>query len=214
MDLPNIKYSGDVSKFITAKDDKYNEIMYLKDAEYFMDSVNVSKFVKAVEKMVRTSKDYSAFISTLKNQYGLTFSQISKYITDEDTAIEMHHGPLFTLYDIAEVITFHFLKTGQRINTFTVSNKVMQEHWDRNVQVMFVSITEHEGIHNKDIFINHTQCFGDINGFIKKYIDALSDDQKYKIWNYYNLCKNNEAFSKSFDTGLLDLEYVQKYIKI
>ena len=63
MKLPNIEYKGDISKFIEAKDNPYEAISFYKDTDYFTDEIMYNKFVKEVEKLVRTSKDYSAFIS-------------------------------------------------------------------------------------------------------------------------------------------------------
>lgn len=214
MEMPNIEYTGDISKFITTEDDMYNNIMYYKDNDFFMDSINYSKFIKGCERLVRTSKDYSKFVSVIKNEFGIDYCQVSPKIHDVDTQIEMHHGPLFTLYDICEVITNYFLMSNFKVNSFRIANQVMQEHWDLRVQVIMLSTTNHEAVHNRDIFINYNQAIGDIDSFIKRYTPYLSDEQKYKIWNYFNLCNNNPAFAKSFDRGILDLDYVKKYIKL
>jgi hypothetical protein len=214
MDLPNITYNGDISKFIYADDDYYDAISYFKDKDYFIDITNYSKFIKAVERMVRTSKEYSGFVSYIKSVLGINFCQVNSKITDEDATIEMHHGPLFTLYDICEVILNFFIKSNMKINTFRVSNAVIEEHYALRVQVVMLAITNHEAFHNRDLFLNIQQGIGDIDSFIKKYTPYLTDDQKYKIWNYINLCENNEGFSKSFDKGLLDTEYIKKYVKI
>lgn len=214
MKLPNITYSGDVSKFITADDDQYDSILYFKDNEYFIDSMNYSKFIKGVERLVRTSDEYSQFIAIIKNEFGIDYCQVSSKIRDIDTPIEMHHGPLFTLYDICEVITNYFLRSNFKVNTYRIADKVIQEHFDLRVQVVMLAITNHEAVHNRDIFINYNQAIGDVDSFIKKYTPCLGDEQKYKIWNYFNLCHNNPAFEKSFDKGILDLDYVKKYIKL
>ena len=66
LQLPNIQIRQDVSKFVRSIDDG-DEILYFKDQEYFFDDACYSKFIKEVEKMVRTSKDYSHFVGYIKN---------------------------------------------------------------------------------------------------------------------------------------------------
>lgn len=211
--LPNIEVRQDVSKFIRSIDDG-SEILYFKDDEYFFDDSNYSKFIKEVEKMVRTSKDYSHFVGYIKNTLGINFCEILTKVSESDNVeIEMHHGPIFTLYDICEVILNWFLKTRQKINTFRVANKVLDEHYAMRVQVIMLSKTMHEAVHNKDVFMHYNQAIGNIDAFIKMYTPYLTDEQKYKIFQYAELCKN-PAFSKSFDTGLLDMAYIDKYIKL
>ena len=213
MDLPNIQTKNDISKFIRSIDDG-EEILYFKDQEYFFDDASYFKFIKEVEKMVRTSKDYAHFVGYIKNTLGMNFCQIlSKVEESNNVEIEMHHGPIFTLDEVCEVNLNGFLKTGQRISAFRVANKVLDEHYALRVQVIMLSKTMHEAVHNKDIFVHYNQAIGDINNFIKLYTPYLMDEQKYKIFQYADLCKN-PAFSKSFDTGLLDMAYVDKYIKL
>ena len=209
MKLPNIEYQGDITKSIKAADDAFDMISYYKDLEYFGDEVNYSKYVKEIEKLVRTSRDYSTFIAYLKNILGLNFCQVSSKITDADATIEMHHGPIFTLYDICSVVLNYYLKTGKKISTFKIANTVLDEHFEMRVQVVMMSVTSHEAIKNRDIFLNIHQGVGNINAFINRYADCLDDIQKYKIYQYIQISKNNP----SFDTGILDIDNVEKLLK-
>lgn len=218
MNLPNIKYNGDISKFITAKDDPAECISFYKDRDYFDDVANYSKFIKAVEKTVRTSDDYSAFVGYIKNELGVNFCQVSSKIYESSdpgakVTIELHHGPLFTLYDICSVITNYFIANKKKITTFRVADQVLEEHFALRVQCVMLSKTNHEGVHNRDIFLHLNQGIGDIDAFIKMYTKYLEDEQKFKIWNYINLCDSSN-FGKSFDKGLLDVDYIKKNVKI
>ncbi len=213
MDMPNIKYKGDLSKFIEAQDDE-EAILYFKDNEYFLEDSPYSRFIKEVEKVVRKSSDYTAFVDYIKNTLGINFCQVSsKIYASQKVQIEMHHGPLFTLYDVCEVMLNWFLKNSQRINTFRVADKVLEEHYAMRVQVIMLSVTNHEGVHNRDIFTHFNQGIGDLNSFIKLYAPYFTDEQKYKIWNFMDIC-NATNFGKSFDTGLLDVDNVKKFIKL
>lgn len=211
MEMPNITYRGDISKIIVADDNEYDNISYYKTIDDFMDYQSYSKYIKEIEKLVRTSNDYKVFVSYIKKVLGVNFCQVFSKITDDlDATIEMHHGPIFTLYDTCEIILNWFIKSGQRINTFRVADKVLEEHFALRVGVVMLSKTAHEMDHNNDLFLNIDQCIGNTNAFIEMYSPYFLDEQKYKIWNYINLCKEN----KSFDRGVLDLDYVAKHIRV
>lgn len=210
MKLPNIEYKGDITKYIQAEDNPFDNISFFKDIEYFTDEVLYTKFVKEVEKLVRTSKEYSAFVSYIKNILGVNFCQVSSKIYDTDATIEMHHGPIFTLYDICSTILNYYLKTGRKINTFRIANSVIDEHFAMRVQVVMMAVTSHEAIKNRDLYLNVHQGIGDVNSFIQMYADCFDDNQKYKIYQYIQMSKNNP----SFDTGILDIENVEKLIDL
>ena len=211
MDFPNIKYNGDVSKFIEAEDDPFASISLYKDIDYFQDESFYTKFVKGCERSIRSSKDYKAFIHYIKTILGINFCQVSSHIYDEPgVSIEMHHGPIFNLFDIVSVILNHFLRTGKKITTMRITDAVLQEHFDLHVQVVMLAVTNHEAAHNRDLFLNVKQGIGNLTEFINLYKDDLDDIHKYKIWNYINMCKGND----SFDRGYLDVDHVEKVIKL
>ena len=72
-----------------------------------------------------------------------------------------------------------------------------------------LAVTNHEAITNRDLFLNIRQGIGNVDAFIKKYANALDDEQRYKIWSYINFSQNNETF----DTGILDVPNVVKMIR-
>jgi hypothetical protein len=72
-----------------------------------------------------------------------------------------------------------------------------------------LAITNHEAVHNRDIFLNIKQGFGDVGAFIEKYQKYLNENQKYRIMKYISLCESTD----SFDNNLFDLEKVQGVMK-
>lgn len=210
MEFANIKYNGDISKFIEAEDDPYAAISLHKDTDYFQDEVAYTRFVKSCETSIRTSPDYKVFISFIKKVLGINFCQASSHIYDTDATIEMHHGPIFTLFDIVSVVLNHHMKVGKKINTLRITDAVLQEHFDLRVQVVMLAVTNHEAAHNRDLFLHVNQGIGNITEFIDFYKGCLDDIQKYKIWNYINMCKANP----SFDRGYLDVDHISKIIKL
>ena len=160
---------------------------------------------------MRKSDDYSKFIAYVKNTIGLNFCQVSSNIVDElDATVEMHHGPLFTLYDYCEVVLNKYLDRNMPITTFAIANEVIDEHFLLHVQVVMLSKTNHEGVHNQDIFLNLKQGLGNISEFIKLYAPHFDDEHKYRIHRYITMCKDNP----SFDNGVLDYEEIENLIPL
>ena len=210
MQLPNITYKGNLSKDITAADDYYQEIRYFQTYEDFVDETSYAKFVKEVERLVRTHPDYKVFVDWIKHTLGMDFCQVFSHVYDKiDATIEFHHGPIFTLYDICEIELTKFLQTGQRVNVYRVANSVLDLHFQLKVNGVMLSKTVHEMAHNEDIFINLSQSIGDVNAYIKSHARYFTPETRYKLWTYANLCKDNPTFDK----GALDLEVVKTYIK-
>ena len=208
MNLPGIKYEGGIAKTISS-DDTPEVIMMYKPSEYFDDITSYNKFVKKVESMVRHSDDYKAFLHWVKDVLGMNFCQVSSNIVEGDATIEMHHGPIFTLYDYVAIILNDSLQRGEKISTFRITDRVIEEHFALRVQVVMLTKTSHEAITNRDLFLNIRQGIGNVDAFIKKYMHALDDEQKYKIWAYINYCKTNETF----DTGILDVPNLSKSLR-
>lgn len=209
MDMPNIKYQGNLARNISANDDFYQNISYFKSIEDFVDESQYSKYINAIERLVRTNNDYKVFINYIKSTLGINFCQVMSQIHDSDADIEFHHGPIFTLYDICENELMKFIKTGQRINTFRIADSVLDLHFALKVNGVMLCTTIHEAVHNQDTFINIKQSIGDVNAYIAEYSKYFSPEVKYKIWNYIKLCENNP----SFDKGFLDIENVKTYVK-
>lgn len=211
MHIPNIKYKGDLCKTIENASDKFETIAFCKDIDFFYEAKSYKDFIKSCEAQVRKSKDYSKFISYIKETLGINFCQISSQIyTEKEVTIEMHHGPLFTLYDYCAVILNKFIEEHKKITTFRIVDKIIDEHYALRVQVVMATITNHEGVHNRDIFLNVKQGIGNISEFINKYSKYLNDDQKYRIYRYIKLCEEVD----SFDNGILDIEHIEKLIEI
>ena len=208
MDLPGIRYEGGGGKTISS-DDTTEAIMMYKPRDYFADQSAYTKYVKSCERVVRHSSDYRAFVNWIKNVLGVNFCQVSSKIVEGDACIGLHHGPIFTLYDYWAVILNDAIMKGDRISTFRIADRVLQEHFDLRVQVVMLALTNHEAITNRDVFLNIRQGIGNVDAFIKKYANALDDEQRYKIWSYINFSQNNETF----DTGILDVPNVVKMIR-
>lgn len=199
--LPDIIY--DKSKVTPIVDAKasYYQIPYFKDQDYFSNTESYVAFIKGCERAVRTDDRYKKYINYLKKEVKLDRCQVLKNITDVDCPIEMHHGPIFTLFDYCAIVLEYFLYKGWKVTTFRIADAVLAEHEANRIHVVMVSETVHEEIHNGDIFINYHQAFGNLEAFLKKYSCAMSDEYKEAVNRYVD----RSLLHDSTDFGVLDL---------
>ena len=183
------------------------EIQYHKDSKFLMILDNYVNFIKGCERFIRRSNDYNHYVATLK-ELGFTHCQVLGNIDSSmgepghDVSVEMHHGPIFTLFDYCACIVSHMIKHNKKVNTPKVSKIIMDEHWNGNIQTVMLSTSVHQAVDSGKLFINLNQAFGNLNQFIKKYEDGLTEHQKGKINKYIQLSKKY----KSTDNGIFDLQ--------
>lgn len=210
--LPNINYLGNKNPIIESDTSDY-ELPFYKDIDYFVSIENFVNFVKACERLVRTSDLYTKYKRYLMVDLGMTKCQVLSNIDSNDTEghndlIEMHHGPVLTLFDITSIVIDHLLAEGKGITTFSVADIVLQEHFNNNIQIVMLSKTIHEQVHERNIFINYKQGFGDLDKFLKKYKNGLTSEQINKIKYYIERSKKED----SVDNGVLKLSgFVQSW---
>jgi len=196
--LPNIEFKKPQHNPTIDSEYSMFELPFYKTIDYFANIDNFVRFVKGVENMVRTSPYYKKYISYLKNDLGLNYCQVLSNIKSESEKekieIHMHHGPILTLFDVVSIVTDSLLARDEKVNTFIVADKVIEEHFNNNIQVVMLSETVHEEVHANNIFINLKQAFGDINTFIKKYRDGLNDEYIDKINKYIETSLKYDSF--------------------
>ena len=195
--LPNIEYEEKKDNSIIDSNSSLYNIPLYKPAEYFSSIDSRNNFIKGVERLVRQSDRYKKYISYLKDKVKLNHCQVLHNITDEDCAIEMHHGPIFTLYDICDIVLNYYIKKGWNISTFRIADTVLEEHKKNRIQVVMLSPSVHEEVHLREIFINMNQAWGDLHAFLKKYGKAMSKDHIEKYNRYVD--KSMMMDSDSYD---------------
>ena len=201
--MDNITYFNDQLLTISNRDELFDISMYMDESQ-LRNIDEFVNFVKACEKTIRRMDEYSCFKAQLY-ELGLDRCQIWGNVSsgiDENVDIEMHHGPILTLFDYCAIIIDHMLANHEDITTFDVARRVLDEHWEGNVQVVMLSKTVHQLVDTGEIFINFRQATGNINRFLKKYRDGLNPERIEKINKYIQM---SEQFD-SYDNGLLDLK--------
>lgn len=188
---------------ISAKDGSFIGF-YIEPKVLLNDYDEYEKFIKGVEHAVRKDDRYSEYVGKL-HRAGLNRCAILGNLTvsDDSTDLEMHHGPIFNLFDICDIVTRALFSRGEeKITTFKVADMVLEEHRLDNIQVVMLSKTGHKSTHNGDSFIHIKATVGRIDRFIDRYHDGLQRDHKQYISRYISQCKK---YDETIDNGLFDV---------
>ena len=160
-----------------------------------MDGKDTKRFIKNVERLVRSSPSYKKYIAYLGDQ-GLVNDVVYSKITAEKATLEFHHYP-FTLYDIVEIIVNYHLKRRDKFTSLSIAEEVIQCHFDNLIGLARLSKTSHQLTHAGKLFVPLDSVFGNVNEFVSKYYDGFFPDQ---IDTYNNLIKLDEDVT----TGKID----------
>ena len=155
---------------------------------------NRTKFIKVIESMVRSSHEYRAFLSYLKQEAKLTYCAIMNGLKDDDLkdiTLEIHHYP-YTLYDITEAVLDRHLMNNLDFTRLSLANEVMDLHFNLQVGLVPLTLTMHQMAHTGNILIDMDHVFGDYKTFSKNYELYLSDEAKGRYTHYYQRTKNKE----------------------
>lgn len=140
-----------------------------------IEAKDVKRFIKNVERLVRTSPSYSSYIYYLSTQ-GLVNDVVYSKITDEKATLEFHHYP-FTLYDIVEIIVNYHIKHQDDFTSLSIAEEVIKEHFANTIGLARLSKTSHQLTHAGKLFIPLDSVFGNVNEFVQKYYDGLFPEQ-------------------------------------
>lgn len=208
--MEDLKFKGDKNPKIKSKIDD-SVLKYRLNKDDLTEPDVFERFVKDCEYAVRHDPRYANYISHLKT-YGFNFDVLQYGLNNEkfpDLPIEMHHGPIFNLYEICSIVIDHMLNVGMDVTTFDVAKAVLDEHECHNIQVTMLTKTNHELAHDGKVFIHLNQCFGEPINFIKNYKRGIRREHLYSLEKYINLCKEYDAT----DNDYLELSNLTKKIK-
>lgn len=190
---PKLKSDGMVIPF-------YKNRKSLKDLEEY------NRFIKSIEKLVRISKEYKAYKAFLMDDVGLNYCAVFPNITtelggekDRPVTIEMHHGPILTLYDYCSIMVDHMLENDMPITSFRVASKIIEEHENHNIQVVMVCDLVHKLCHanGSHLYINPKQAWGHLDVFLEKYKDGVDDRRRSIIKTNLELAQQYHSIDKN-----------------
>lgn len=154
--------------------------------ELFEDEKARKAYIKSVERLVRTSPEYTKFIKYLRSDLSFNSCAILNELNTENVSIELHHFP-FNLYEIVESVITKRIDQEKPLTTFSVSEEVMILHYTNSVGLIPLSKTMHELAHSSKsaLSIDPRMVVGDFNTFFNEYgvhlsSKALENFQKWK----------------------------------
>lgn len=173
--------------------DMFSENFYFEPIQ-MMNGSMFESFIASCEKTIRTSQVYKAYIAYLKNEIGLRYDMFNGEITQDEASIEMHHGPLFTLYDYVKIMIDYCFDNGIPVDTFTIAKMVMNEHACNRVQVVMLTKNNHALVHAGKLHVDFRQCHGNIKEFISIYKQQImrSPKLKKKIGDYLSSLQDDK----------------------
>lgn len=163
------------------------------------------RFIKGCEHCVRSDDRYKTIIGHLREAGVKRCAFLGNLPEDDKIKLEMHHGPIFNLFDICDIVTRACLNRGTPITTYDVGDLVLTEHDLNNIMVVMLSLPAHKGSHNyqsrRKIFVNIKATVGRIDRFIDRWEDGMIDEH----WSYIDRYKTECIKAKdSIDNGLFD----------
>ena len=194
---------AETNNIVIGKKDQ-ERFLYLpfnKKDKYFNNGDKYKQFIKCIERMVRSSKEYSYYVYRLKHEIGLNFCTLFPNITDDDATIEMHHGPIFTLFDIVEIVLMWAFKHKQPTNSSNIADLVLEDHKDDIILVTMLCKAAHIAVHKNEqkqqkdpsFFLTGKGSYGNFSAFVDKYIDSMQINHINKIRAFND---QYEAFMK------------------
>lgn len=204
-DMLGVIFDGDKSQPFIDSDNSLFYIPFNKTEEYFEIYENYCKFVKECESLVRKQKFYKTYIKYLIDIVGMKCCQVLPNVEvsdSNDVTIEMHHGPMLTLFDTCSIVLDYLRKIGgPDITTFKVADIVLEEHRLNHVRVVLLSKTVHQLVHNDEIHLNYKMGFGDTKAFLEKYSLGVDKSMRKKINEYIEWSMEND----SCDNNVLEI---------
>lgn len=166
-------------------------------------------FVNGVKSIVRKDERYTKYKEVLYN-IGLDHCQWFGNISKDMAPLEMHHGPIFNLFEICSIVTDHLLKEDKSVNSFMVADEVLSAHERHEIGLVMLCETAHEAAEAGHIFLPYKMMFGKLDRFLKHYKKGLTKEHFGTLSQYLKLSDKYDAT----DNGIFELiERVKKYIK-
>lgn len=211
--MDNFKFKGEKNPKIKSTTDE-EVLKYYLGKDELSDPDTFEYFIKGVEALIRKDDRYSNYIHEMKER-GFDKDVMQSKIDNKkfpDVSIEMHHGPMFTLYDICSIVTDHLLYEGEKVSTFKVAKIVLDEHELQHIQVvMGLTKTNHQLLHDGKIFVHINQAIGDVMAFIKKFKHGFRREHLYTLETYLKMCNKYNATDNDYLTIRKVADKIAKY---
>jgi hypothetical protein len=163
------------------------------------------KYIKSLEKIVRSSQEYKEYVTYLKEYIDMTKCSFFNGITNKGkgtVSIEIHHEP-FTLFDITQIVLERWINEDTKLNAFRIAEDIMKIHYQNKVGLIPLSITVHDLVHSGRLFIPLQNVRGKFVDFLEEYDDYISYDLKDMLEIKLKMSKQIE----NQDLSILERKY-------
>lgn len=154
------------------------------------------KFVKSVEKLVRTSPEYSIWRDYIKNVMEMQRCQITGEINSE-TTVDIHHTP-FTLMDLVLGCINRRMDRQIEFCSYDICEEVIKMHYDMKAPFVLLVSSLHEKVHNGALKIPNSFITGDYNYFMKEYYAFLPEENQSIIDEKIKTSVENCGWKKGY----------------
>lgn len=137
------------------------------------------KFIKQIEKLIRSSDEYKSYIKFLKDKMHMNRCYVNPTIMSANGkkySIEIHHEP-FTLYDLVDIEIMRREKEGIALDKFSIAEAVMALHYDGLVGLIPLSKTQHQLVHSSKVFIPLQHIYQDFYKYYEIFSDVLESEE-------------------------------------
>lgn len=173
------------------------------------------KFIKRVEKIIRSSNEYRDYMHFLKEHIGLDKCIFFQNVTNggenkrSRISIEIHHEP-FTLYDIVNVVLNRYQDEGLPIDDLLIADEVMELHYSNKVGLVPLSKSAHEIIHSQNsskLIVPLNMCYGAYSQFLEEYEPYIEEELYDKLERKMKM--TSELTPESFDAITKQFTYLE-----
>ncbi len=144
------------------------------------DDKDFKKYMKDIEKLIRTSFEYKVFCRYLRENFGMDKCAFLANVSNEDNnynvKIELHHYP-FSLYDIVNIVYRKRSYNHESLSVAMVAEEVLQLHYQLLVGLIPLSETVHQLFHSGRLFIPVNKVLGRYKIFVDIYYPYIEPEQ-------------------------------------
>jgi hypothetical protein len=138
------------------------------------------KTIMYIEKQIRGSHEYRAYVKYLKEELDLTKCALLPSIDVKATpvSLEFHHFP-YTLFDITGIVGRSMVSEAgddADVSTFDIAERVMREHFENHVGLVPLTETLHQMAHSGAVSIPFDKINGNFRAFSERYSEFIEPD--------------------------------------
>jgi hypothetical protein len=164
------------------------------------------KFIKTLEKIIRSSMEYKDYIKYLKEVIDMNkcsfFNNVTNRHIKHRVSIELHHEP-FTLFDICQIVLEKHISDIGVVNPFKISEEVMRLHYQNKIGLIPLSVTVHELVTSGKLPIPLQCVYGDYVKFLEEYKQFIPENLNDMLYIKLQVSKEINR-----DMSILEKKYI------